>query len=177
MLCRIYRRKLSGAIDSGQPMSGAVKRHLLRCASCREFAGLAEAMGRRLSQEAEILNGSDCRALAARIKSSLGDRVEAPESRPATGLRHRPTLRLRPVLTAAAALAVVGAGVLYVIRSGPSPTPDLNSSSQIGTPGAYLVAAIQKVNSPYEKEMQLWKQMLDGAAERLKAAFDVGLQE
>lgn len=177
MLCKIYRWKVSGAIDSGKPMPDAVKRHLLRCDSCREFAAAAEDVGRRLSRDAEILTGPGDRALADRIKASLGDRIEAPESRPVVSFRPKPTLRLRPVLTAAVALIIVGASVLYVVTSRPRPTPDFAPPFQIEKPGVYLVAAVQKVNSPYEKEMQLWKETLGSAAKTIEASFDIGLGE
>ena len=90
-------------------------------------------------------------------------------------LRPKPTLRLRPVLTAAVALVIVGASVLYVVRSRPQPMSGLTPSFQIENPGTYLVAAVQKVNSPYEKEMQLWKETLGSAAKTIQASFDIGL--
>jgi hypothetical protein len=183
VLCRIIRWKVSGAIDSGKPMSEAVKRHLLRCASCREFAAFAEDAGRRLTREAEVLLGSVDGALAERVQASLGKELEAPASAPEVRLRGKPGprlspgFRLRPVLAAAAALVVVGAGVLWVVRSRPQPMPKLRPPFQIEKPGAYLVAAVEKARSPYEKEMRLWKEALDGAAKRLEDCFNIGLGE
>jgi hypothetical protein len=181
VLCRIIRWKVSGAIDSGKPMSDAVKRHLLRCASCREFAGLAEETGRRLTRDAGVLMGSIDQALAGRVKASLRDQVEAPASAPELSRRRKPrrrpgsSFRLKPILAAAAALVVVGASVLWVVRSRPQPMPELTPPFQIEEPGAYLVAAAKTVNSPYEKEMWLWKEALDGAAKRLEDCFNIGL--
>jgi len=187
VLCKIYRWKLSGAIDSGKPISGTVKRHLLRCASCREFARLAEDTGRRLSRDAGVLVESVDQSLAKRVQASLGDRVGPPASRPEASLRLPGALtqksgnwgidNLVPILATAAALVVVGASVLWVVRSRPQPMPDLTPPFQIEQPGTYLVAVVEKVNSPYEKEMRLWRETLDGAAEKLKGCFDIGLGE
>ncbi len=207
MLCRINRWKVSAAIDSGKPMSSAVKGHLLRCASCREFAGIAEETGRRLTREAGVLIGSGDQALAERVKASPGNRLEAANSarwvdlsaKPMRSLRFprvdksgrddsgldefapgpRPGLRfrLKPMLAAAAAWIVIGAGVFWLARSRPQPTSGLTPPLAIEKPSVYLAAAIEKVNSPYDQEMRLWKQTLDGAAERIRAAFDIGLGE
>lgn len=171
MLCRIYRWKVSGAIDSGKPMSDAVKRHLLRCASCREFAGFAEDTGRRLTRDAGVLLGSVDPSLGKRVQASLGDLGEAAPSHAGA------TLRLRPILAAVAALFIVGAGVLWLVRSRPQPTPELAPPFQIEKPGFYLEAAVEKARSPYEKEMRLWKETFDGAAKTLEACFDIGLGE
>ncbi len=200
MLCKIYRWKVSGAIDSGKPVPDAVKRHLLRCASCREFAAAAEDMGRELSREAGVLIDSPNPALEECVKASLRETAPSPgdadmrvrsmrslrfawddasSSGPgsAPGARPRPGFRLSPILAAAAALLVIGAGVLYMVRSRPQAVPEPAPAFRIEQPGKYLVAAVQKVNSPYEKEMQLWKQTLDSAAEKLKQSFDLGLGE
>jgi hypothetical protein len=171
VLCRIYRWKLSGAIDSGKPLSGSVKRHLLRCSSCREFSRLAEDTGRRLTRDAGVLLGSVDPKLAKRVQASLGDRIESTESLSGHGVR------LRPILAAAAALVVVGASVLWVVRSRPQRMPALTPPYQIEQPRSYLVAALEKVRSPYEKEIRLWKDTFDSTAETLKACFDIGLGE
>jgi hypothetical protein len=171
VLCRIYKWKLSGAIDSGKPLSGTVKRHLLRCASCRESAGLAEETGRRLTRDAGVLLESVDRSLAKRVQASLGDQLESPASHPGA------SLRLRPILTAAAALVVVGASVLWVVRSRPQRMPALTPPFQIEKPGAYLEAAVEKVGFPYEKEIRRWKDAFDSTAKTLKACFDIGLGE
>jgi len=178
-LCRIYRWKVSGAIDSGKPLSGTVKRHLLRCASCREFAGIAEETGRRLTRDAEVLIGSVDPSLAKRVQGALGDQLESPASHPKASWRLRPGMRLRPVLAAAAALMVVGASVLWVVRSRPQRMPELKLTApfQIEQPEAYLVAALEKVGSTYDEEIRRWKVAFDGAAKTLEAAFDIGLGE
>jgi hypothetical protein len=183
VLCRIYRWKVSGAMDSGKPLSGTVKRHLLRCASCREFAGVAEDAGRRLTRDAKELIGFGDQALAERVKASLRDQIEARISAPESRSRRKPDFRLgpgfslKPILAAVAALLVVGAGVLWVVKSRPQPMAELTPPFRIENPGTYLVAALEKVNSPYEKEMRLWRQTIDGAAKTLEAAFDLGLGE
>jgi hypothetical protein len=183
VLCRITRWKISGAIDSGKPMSNAVRRHLLRCASCREFAAVAEETGLRLTRDAGVLLGAGDEALAERAKASLRGQAGAPiidtavKSERKPDLRLGPGFRLKPILTAAAALVIVGASVLWVVRSRPQPMPELTPPFPIEKPGTYLVAAVEKVNSPYEKEMRLWKETLGGAARKLEAAFDIGLGE
>jgi hypothetical protein len=164
-------------MDSGKPLSGAVKRHLLRCASCREFAGAAEDAGRRLTRDAGVLIGSVDPSLAKRVQASLKDRVGAAALPQGAGLRPRPILRLRPVLTAAVALVVVGASVLYVVRWRPQPTSELRPMFQIEQPGVYLVAALEKARSPYDEEIRRWKDTIDGAAKTLEGCFDIGLGE
>jgi hypothetical protein len=186
VLCKIYRWKVSGAIDSGKPMSDAVKRHLLRCASCREFAAAAEDVGRRLSRDAGVLMAASDQAFAESIKASLGSAQLQGDPRVSPGRaavepkprsRRKTGFRPSPILATAAALVVVGAGVLWVSKSRPKTAPDLTPPFQIEQPGKYLVAAAERVNSPYAKEMRLWKETLGGAAEKLKQSFDLGLGE
>ena len=176
MLCKVYRWKISGSIDSGQPVSAGVKRHLLRCASCRRFAAEVEDLGRRLNRDSEALVGFTDPVLAERISASL-----APPDRARIvgepGSRRRIRFRLSPALAAAAALLAAGAAVLWLARSRPAPTPGPAPAVKIEQPGKYLVAAVERVNSPYEKEMRLWRETLDGVAGRLRAAFDIGLGE
>jgi hypothetical protein len=171
-------------------MSEAVKRHLLRCAGCREFAGLAEETGRQLAREAEAMLGLGDPALAERVKALLRDEPE-PSAIPQGVSRgsanwgidnqvpsfRGPVFRLRPVLTATVALVVVGAGVLYVVTSRPQQaSPGLTPPFQIEQPGKYLVAAVERVNSPYEQEIRLWRETLDGAARKIESALDIGLE-
>jgi len=187
MLCRIYRRAISGALDSDAPLPGTLKRHLLRCAECREFAADAADMGRRLAQDAGDMIASGDRALAEGIKARLREPVStsvsgrAVDRNPGETMESGPrisTFRFRPILASAGALVVV-AGVLFLARQRPQPGPasDLAATFKIEEPGKYLVAAMERVNSPYETEMQLWKQTLDGAAKKLESAFDIGLGE
>lgn len=186
MRCKFYRRKISAAIDSAAPMSGAVNRHLLRCAGCREFAADLDDLGRRLAQDTGIMIASGDQALAERIKARLGEPADMPVSRRVAdrnsgGARESypriSAFRLRPILAVAAAWVVIGASVIWMVKSRPRNVSGVMPPFQIEQPGKYLVAAMERVNSPYEQEMQLWKQTLDGAARKLESAFDIGLGE
>ena len=100
MWCFIHKWNISRAIDSGKPPAGLTKRHLDRCASCREFSRLSGDLEKRLATDAAaLIEGADS-SLAGRVMptAAVGGPVESLSPAPS-----RPRFfRLRPVWAAAA---------------------------------------------------------------------------
>jgi hypothetical protein len=174
MWCFIYKWNISLAIDSGRTPAGLTKRHLKRCASCREFSRLSQDLEKRLAADASALLGSTDASLAARMKSTV-----APVG-PVGSINTAPTrpkaIRLRPVWAAAASLAVViGVSLIWTVTSHPSKMPPLDPLFKLDGPRSYLETALQKADSPYQEEIQELKQALESTADYLLSRLDVNL--
>lgn len=171
MFCSIYKWKVSRAMDSSKPLSAPVKHHLRRCTSCREFARLSDELERRLTEDAAALLESADASLGKRVMSSLDvrGRAESPA---------RPTrLPLRPVLAMAASLTIVALSILWFTTSRSPKMPSLGPLFEFDAPRAYVANAMQKAESPYEKEIQEWKQAFKSTAAFLQARLEIGLGE
>jgi predicted anti-sigma-YlaC factor YlaD len=173
MKCSIHRWNISRALDSGEPLGSLTKLHLVHCEACREFSRLAEEMGLRLTDDATSLLGDERPGLGERVRRALDAQGEAPSP-----LLPRPKrFRLSPVLAAAVALAVVGASLIWMVRSRPARMPRLEPLFRLETQRAYLVSALQRAESPYQEEIQELKKTLKSTADYLAARFDIGLGE
>jgi hypothetical protein len=147
------------------------KRHLAKCASCREYARFAEDLGRRLTKDAA--------ALIEFSDTSIGEKVSAALGRRAGSLslsRPRP-IRLKPALTAAGLLGVVGITLIWVVTSRPARIPPLDPLFDLARPQVHLASAAIKAESPLQEEILEWKQAFISAADYLKAKFDIKLGE
>jgi hypothetical protein len=171
MKCSIHRWNISRAFDSGEPLGSLTRLHLVHCEACREFFRLAEDTGRRLTDDAALLLGDTLPGLSERVRRAIAAQEEAPSlSRPRS-------LRLKPVLAAAAALAAVGIGLLWIISSRPAGMPPLDPILGHEAPRAFLESALQKVESPYQEEISELKKTLKSTTDYLVARFDIGLGE
>lgn len=174
MLCFIHKWKISRAIDSKRTPGGWTRRHLEKCASCREFRRLSQDLEKRLAADASALLASADPSLAGRIKSAVaaGGPVESLSPAPA-----RPkAARLRPVWAAAASLAiVVGVSLIWTVTQRPAGMPALDSFFKIDVPQAYLETALEKAESPYQDEIREMKQTLESTADYLLSRLDVNL--
>jgi len=173
MLCSIHKWNISRALDSGKPLAGLTKRHLARCESCREFSRLGEEMRRRLADEAASLLSDARPGLDERVRRVV--REPALASIPYASQPRR--LWMRPVLAAAFTLAVIGVGLIWMVRSRPSGMPPLDPLLKLDAPRAYIESALQRAESPYQEEILKLKKTFKSTAEYLAARFDTGLGE
>ena len=174
MKCSFHKWNISRALDSGEPLGSLTKLHLVHCEACREFLRLTEDMGRRLADDASLLLGDARPALNDRVQQAL-DEPWRPASTPP--LSRPKLLPLRPVLAAAALLAVVGVSLIWIARSRPAGMPRLDPLLQLETGRANLVSALQRAESPYQEEISELKKTLKSTADYLASRFDTGLGE
>ena len=173
MKCSIHRWNISRALDSGEPLDSLTKHHLVHCEACREFLRVGEEMGRRLADDADSLLRDERPTLNDRVQRALDE-----PGRAATPPRSRPKLlRLRPVLAAAALLVVVGLSIIWVARSRPAGMPQLHPLLHLEAGRANLVSALQRAESPYQKEISELRKTLKSTADYLAARFDTSLGE
>jgi hypothetical protein len=171
MWCLVHKWKISRALDSGKPLTGLTKRHLRRCDSCREFAESSEKMGRQLREDAAALVGGIDRSMGDRMRSALNEQIRITASAPS-----RPKMASwRPVLAAAVSLVVIGISVVWLVTSRPRQMPRLDPLFSLESPQAYLENAVQKVESPYQKEIAELEKALKSTADFLRARLDIGL--
>jgi hypothetical protein len=171
MLCFIFKWKISRALDAGKALSRLTKRHLAGCEACREFTGCGKEIERRLSHDAALLLSDPRPELVEKVKRAIKEAGTAPSGlRPRTGRR-----ALKPVFAAAAALALIGVSLFWLVRSRPSGMPPLDPLLKFETQRADLVSAMRRAESPYHKEIQELKKTLQSTADYLAARFDIKL--
>jgi hypothetical protein len=171
MWCAFYKRRISRSLDSGTPPGALTRRHLARCGSCREYARFAEKLGKRLTKDAAAAVESAGAALGEKVSAALGRRAGSPSlSRP------RP-IRLKPALTAAGLLGVVGITLIWVLTPRPAGIPPLDPLFDLARPQVHLANAAIKAESPLQEEILEWKQAFISAADYLKAKLDIKLGE
>jgi len=171
MLCFIHKWNISRAFDSGKPLARLTMRHLVRCETCREFSRLGEELGRRLTDDAALLTSGTRPGLEDRVRRA----IDTPGLASTTYVSQPKRLRLRPVLAAAVAVAVVGVSLIWMVRSRPARMPQLDPLFRLETQRAYLVSALQRAESPYQEEILELKKTLKSTADYLAARFDIGL--
>jgi hypothetical protein len=173
MLCFIHRWNISRAFDTGRPLTRLTERHLGRCQDCREYHRVGDWLARRLTDDAaSLLKGA---------RPGLGERVRRLISAEGQALRPSPSrpkrLLPRPVLAAAALLAVAGLSLIWLSRPRPAAMPELGPLFSLGAPGTYLQSAFQRAESPYQEELTGLKKTLEATADYLAARFETRLGE
>lgn len=174
MWCLIQRWNISRAMDSGRPPAGLTKRHVERCASCREFNRVGRELEKRLAAEAAALIGSTDPSLAGRVTPAA---MEAQSFRPGPPSQGRPRfLGLRPAWAAAASLAiVVGISLIWTVTSPPAKMPPLDPLLKLDGPRAFLESALERAESPYEEEVLELRQAIESTADYLLSRLDINL--
>ena len=174
MKCSLHRWNISRALDSGEPLDSLTKLHLVHCEACREFLRVGEELGRRLADDADSLLRDERPALNDRVQRALDEPGRLASTPPLS----RPKLwQLGPVLAAAALLVVVGLSIIWVARSRPAGMPLLHPLLQLEAGRANLVSALQRAESPYQKEISELRKTLKSTADYLAARFDTSLGE
>jgi hypothetical protein len=174
MWCFVHKWNISRAIDSGKAPAGLTRRHLEKCASCREFSRVSRDLGKRLADDAAVLIDSADASLTGRVISTVAaagpnDSLSPVPSRPRF-------FHLRPVWAAAASLALVfGISLLWTVTQRSAKMPALDPLFKLDAPRAYLENALQKAEAPYKEEIKELKQTLESTADYLVSRLDVNL--
>ena len=177
MVCRLARRMISRAEDSGTKPPRWIERHAARCGACRDYARFTASLRARLSGERTAF-------LAAAPEFSLN---EAGWTRAESGPERRPSLSRRPAFhpfpAAAAALAVVAAAfVLFqvVLREAPPSAEDRAAIraalKSYVTATDKWPAAITEAESSLVREREILERSLLSAAEYLQARLNIRIE-
>jgi len=171
MWCSIYKWRISRDLDSGKPPAGLTRRHLDKCASCREYVRFAEDLGQRLTEDAAALIERTDIPLGKNMSTALGRRAGSPA-------RSRPMpIRLKPALAAAVSLGIAGISLIWVVTSRPARIPPLDPLFEFARPQLHVASAALKAESPLQEEILEWKQAFQSASDYLKARLDIKLGE
>jgi hypothetical protein len=173
MWCFIHKWNISRAIDSGRTPAGLTRRHLEKCASCREFDRLSQGLEKRLAADASALLGSADPSLAGSMKSKItaGAHVESRSPAPPNPKANR----LRPAWAAASLAVLIGISLIWTVTSHPTKMPPLDPLLRLEGPRGYLETALQKAESPYQEEILELKQAIESTADYLLSRLDVNL--
>jgi len=170
MFCSIYKWYISRALDSGKSLPGSVRRHIRRCASCREFAQFTESLENRFVEDMPGFLDDYNKALNEKIISAL-DKHPGPKSAP----KRRPALV--PVLAAASALLVISICIVWLVLPSSNKITPLNQLSQLGISKISFENMLVKIDSPYEEELTELKQTLKSTADFLLSRVDIKIGE
>jgi len=170
MFCSIYKWLISQALDSGKPAKSLIRRHLRRCASCREFALFSESLDERSAQDIrEILKGYD-EALDKKIFLKLSKSPEQKESR-----SRKPVLI--PAVAAASAVLVITISIIWLTAPKSSQPNLLKSIYEIDINQTSLEKRIVNIESPLEEEIKGLRETLNSTAKFLVSCLEQGIGE
>jgi len=115
MFCWYFRLLISGAFDSGKQLSQRTRNHIEHCEKCRKFYTLCRSTDAGLSQQAESTDSK----LSGRLRQRIIDSVSEKKVK-----KHKVGYRLRPVLAAAAVIAIVLTGIFVLNLNQESTRPE-----------------------------------------------------
>ncbi len=171
MQCTWNRWRISKALDTDEPLSLSLERHLQGCESCREFFRFGSALPLKSKADLDTLLSSDTEDLGRRIITHL-DQAPADKAR---GKRRIPLLV--PAVSAALAMTVL---VLSLVVFRPSPAADLsqlNPLSEWERAEAGLSSLVVSMDSPYRTELENLRSSLSATAEFFRGFLDIRLGE
>ncbi len=170
MFCSIYKWLISQALESGKPAASLVRRHLRRCASCREFALFSDSLEKRSAQDLnEVLKGYD-EALDKKILLKLSKSPEQEESR-----SRKPVLI--PSVAAAAALLVLTISIIWLTAPKSSQPNLLESIYEFDINQTSLENKIVSIESPLVEEIKGLRETLNSTAKFLVSCLEQGIGE
>ena len=170
MFCPLYKWHISQALDSGKPIAGLVKRHIRRCASCREFAHFCESLRQRLDHDKLDLIKSFNKRVDEKIIASL-DKKPEPRTVP-----HRKAI-LVPVVTATLLIMAVALGIILLKTPQSNEIRPLTRLPAFNIPEAPLESVLAKIESPMDEEINNLKQTVKSTGEYLISCLDFNIGE
>jgi hypothetical protein len=166
MFCAIYKWFISQAKDSRKPLPNSINRHIQRCASCREFNELHEALMETGEKDLPCISDEKKSTLAANIFSALDSNRE-PEKLPAR------RTALVPVFVSSFVLVAVASGIYFLTASRPNPTNLMDSLSAIDNTISSFEERLVKINSPLDAEYAGLKQTMRSTTEFFASYLEV----
>ena len=174
MFCSIYKWKISQAIDSGKPTSGAVQKHMNKCDSCQEYAELCTSLKPMFTQDKQSILENIDETLNKKIMSSI---PELPELDSESGRKfsrqnfpfRRPVLI--PSLAAAFTVLVISISIIFLALPRSKQGPSLGQISTLVS-AASPEDILSKLESPLEKEYAELKRTLESTSKFLISSFD-----
>ena len=124
MFCWYFKYLMSRAADSNRQLSQRTRNHIEHCERCRKFYTLCRSMDAGLRQQAESTDSKLSGRLRQRIINSVSEKKVKT---------YKVGIRLRPVLAAAAVIAVVLAGIFVLSLNREKTVPQ----SDIGLAGRF----------------------------------------
>lgn len=160
MFCWYFKYLISRAADSDRQLSQRTKKHIEHCESCRSFYTLCRSMEAGLREQAESTDSK----LSSRLRQRIIDSVSEKKVK-----THKVGLRFRPVLAAAAVIAVVLAGIFVFNLNQENKEPDVHIVHADSARIQDLVKGIYSSNLPGMVENPLAVEM-DNLEEDTKSA-------
>lgn len=183
MLCKLNRRMISRAEDTGKKLPRFAERHTRRCGVCSEYARSSASLASRLREER-----SAWLAKVPDFPSGLEHKIEPATAGPQTveavpSRSRRPRLALRPLPVAAAALVVVAGAyvLLQVVRREPPPTAQERAAAvaaikTLSSAPEGFQGVIGEAESSLNKERRILERSVVSAVEYLQARLNIKIE-
>jgi len=171
MPCTWNRWRISKALDTDEPLSPSLERHMQGCDSCREFFRFGSSLPQKSQTDLNTLLSEDREDLDGRILTHLD---LAPTDR--TGGKNRFPL-LVPAVSAALAMAVLVLGFVFFRPSPAADLSQLNPLSEWERAEAGLSSLVVSMDSPYITELENLRSSLSATAEFFRGFLDIRLGE
>jgi hypothetical protein len=170
MFCSLYKWHISQALDSEKPIAGLVKRHIRRCASCREFARFCKSLREKLDQDKLDLIKSFNKRVDKKIISSLDKKPEPRTVPPRKAI-------LVPVAATALLIITVALGIIFLKVPRSNEMRSLTRLPSFNIPEAPLESMLVKIESPMDEEIYNLKQTVKSTGEYLISCLDFKIGE
>lgn len=174
MLCAITKWFISRALDTNKEMPVLFRRHLTKCASCREFVWASRRIETRAARDAGQLMEKTPAGLSERIKANVFQPDDSPqEAYKPLKTRSRWLIPMASTAAAAALLAVI----LFVQPfQNQKQTPDnkeLSLFNSLTRPAEKVKNVSLEVESPYERELETLRKAARSASRYVLDKLDL----
>jgi hypothetical protein len=173
MLCTITKWFISRSLDTNKEMPVLFRRHLRRCASCREFQRAALQIQSRSLQDAGKLINNTPEGLSGRIKAHVFQPDDSLQE------SYKPLkYRSRWLVPAASTAAAVLLAVFLIIQpfQNQTQTPDnkeLSIFNSLTRPAEKVKNVSLEVESPYERELETLQKAVHSASRHILNKLDL----
>lgn len=170
MFCSLHKWLISQASDSGKPIPGVVKRHIRRCASCREFDRFCDSLKERFDQgKPDLLMGFD-KEIDQKIIAALDKK---PVSLPSPA--RKPIFI--PATAAAFVIIVIAISIILLREPQSDRMTPLNRLAALEVPQASLESMLTNLESPMDEELNSLKQTMKSTGEYIISCLDFKIGE
>lgn len=177
MMCPITKWFISRSLDSGKEMPALFRRHLRKCASCREFQRALRVIQDRAAQDARGVLDETPEGLADRVKAKVFQPHAVPLEKHPFPLRRRFRIFIPAASTALAAGLLAAVLILQPFQSkAPDPAPaaaELSLFNKLARPGESMKNMSLNIESPYERELETLTQAVRSGTRHVLDKLDL----
>lgn len=179
MMCPITKWFISRSLDSDKEMPALFRRHLRKCASCREFQRSLRVIQDRAAQDARAVLHETPEGLTDRVKAKVFQPHAVPLEKHSFPLRRRFRIFI-PAASTALAAALLAVVLIWQPFQSKAPEPaaapdtaELSLFNKLARPGESMKNVSLSIESPYERELETLTQAVRSASRHVLDKLDL----